>query len=471
VEKSSFEILGVTLVSSDDEIRSAYRKLAIRFHPDKNQDDPTAADAFRQIVAAYESIRDEESRKKYNNACSDSQNRSNAESVNVQVKSQFDLADALRTFMGSMRYDTILRESFEAKRGVPGCGSNVSSTVQLTLHEIVLGVQKTITCNHLKVCSTCKGTGSSDPHFRMVTCKQCGGHGIVRVAGQDETIVCPVCKGTAKEIVNPCAQCNGSGQVSGESTVTVRFPQGIGEGNVVTMSGKGNAGFRGAGAGDLLVYIEEIADPQFSRQGYDLETDVTIPVLTAILGGRTMALTLDGETVSLRIPAGTQPETLFALKSYGLPVYRGVGRGNLYVRVHVAIPEKLTEREKQCYESLAFCIADTEQKENYDKLIRKWLIRQKDDVWIINGGNGAFNNNVFEHPDVVKLLEMKRVKIAVDLSSVNLVHSLAIGLWIKIWKKLQSCGGEFFIINPNPDVMNVLADMNMDSIFKIVNDS
>jgi molecular chaperone DnaJ len=470
VEKTSYDILGVAQFASDDEIRGAYRKLAIQFHPDKNPDDATAADTFRQIVAAYESIRDEESRKKYDDKRNASQSKSDTTINKTQEKSHFDLADALRSFMGSMRYDTILRDSFEANRNLPDSGSNVRITVPLTLREIALGVQKTITYAHTKICNSCNGTGASDNQSKIITCRQCGGHGIVRIAGQNDKIVCLLCKGTAKEITNPCLQCKGTGQISGESTLTVRFPQGIGEGNILTFAGKGNSGFRGGTAGDLLVYIDEIADPQFRRQGYDLETDATIPVLTAILGGRTMALTLDGETVSLRIPEGTQPETLFALKFCGLPVYKGTGRGNLYVRVHVVIPDKLTDQERLCYESMTYRDTDTEKNGNNDTMPGSWKVREKDGSWRINGGDGKFNDAIFDHPEVARILECKEVKVGIDLSNVNLVHSLAIGLWIKIWKKLQVNGSEFFIVNPNPDVMNVLADMNMDSIFKIVNE-
>lgn len=469
--RSSYEILGIARDVSDEEIKSTYRKLAVRFHPDKNPGDASAADRFREITAAYETVKDTERRAAYDTACASPASAPAAAGSRAAGSGTgaFDLSEALKCFMSNLRADTSLRDSFEGGNQDPARGENKRVSIPLTLHDVSVGSQKTIKVRHLKTCTACTGQGAAGARAAFSPCRQCGGHGIVRIAGRTDTVACPRCQGSTREILNACPSCAGYGRVPGESTVSVKFSAGIGEGNFLCLPGMGDAGFRGGPAGDLMAYVEEVADTQFRRRGCDLETDATIPMLTAVLGGRCMVLTLAGETMSIRIPAGTQPESLFNLKGHGLPLYMSASQGNLFVRVHVRIPEQLSAEEKTLYETLARSNGDRDRvgSRSTDVDDGNWLIRESGSAWLINGGRDDFDDAVFDTPEVVKLLAGNGMKIGIDLRRVRIVQSMTIGRWMRVWKDVQRTNSTLFLLGPNSTVRGVLSDMNINAVFPV----
>ncbi len=235
------------------------------------------------------------------------------------------------------------------------------------------------------------------------------------------------------------------------------------------LAGMGDAGFRGASAGDMMVYVEEIPEAQFRRRGCDLETDATIPLLTAVLGGRCMALTLGGETISVRIPAGTQPESLFSLKGHGLPRYQGQELGSLFVRIHVRVPEPLLPEERELFEALARVHSDRERvgRRSTDIDDGSWVVRESGSAWLINGGTDEFDDAVFDTPQVQELLSRPACTIGIDLRRVRIVQSMTIGRWMRLWKDLQRNKSRLFLLGPNSTVRGVLSDMNINAVFPV----
>lgn len=469
-QKTAYVILGVAQTASDDEIKSAYRKLAVALHPDKNPGDTAASSRFCEVTEAYEKVRDPVKRSAYDltlvNKSPGQPEGNNAHAGTA--KTGFDMADALREFMANFRSDTVLRDSFEATGDDPSFGGNIKMSIALTLKESALGVQKTIEVQHLATCKACVGSGRGNGKSSLVKCLKCNGHGILRVAGAGEIITCPQCKGTKQDMLHPCQSCSGSGRVPEVKKVPVLFPAGIGEGNFITLSGFGNAGIRNGKAGDLVVSIEEIPDAQFKRLGYDLETEVTISVLTAILGGKCMLLTLEGETVSLQIPPGTQPETLFGLKELGLPRYQASSRGSLYAKIHVKIPNKLLPNEKELYESLAQIKKGDTEKEQLSRDSENWLLREINGVWFVNAGKRKFDHHIFDLPEVRQVLSEKDRQVALDLRQIEFIASMDIGIWIKAGKALQKNGGKMFLVAPQKTVLEVIRETRIDAIFPII---
>jgi molecular chaperone DnaJ len=466
---NAYEILGLTNSTTDEAIRSSYRKLALQYHPDKNRGDISSAEKFLHITAAYDKIKDSVHRKVYDESLlKDTVSKQNGNRTNTTTeKKSFDIADALREFMATIRSDTALRNAFD-ESAIDVCkGANCRITVGLSLRDVSLGVKKTIVVNHLKKCSFCNGTGSHDSTAVLVLCSTCNGHGMVRVAGKGETVSCPQCYGSGKKVQNACTSCNGSGRKSGSFNTVVEFPKGIGEGNFITVSGFGDAGLHGGKPGDLLVYVEDIPDLQFKRLGYDLETNVTIAALTAILGGQCLVISLEGETLSVQIPPGTQPESIFSIKDRGLPQSYGHGRGNLYVCIHIHIPDALSAIERSIYESLLVVSTSNKQPPLKSKETDTWIIRDEGEMVLINAGVGKFTQKIFERPEVAELISKKDVLVGLYLHDITIVDSMDIGFWIKFGRVLQKNGGAFYLVDPCESIEDIITTTSIDDLFPI----
>ncbi len=362
-KRDYYEVLGVSKGASDDEIKRAYRKLAVKYHPDKNPDNKEAEEKFREATEAYEILKDKEKRARYDQFGHAAFETAGAGAGYGGFGAQgFDISDALRAFMNDFGGDSFFSELFGGRAGRtrrrtgPPRGDDLQIRLPLTLAEIATGVKKTLKVKRRDTCSECKGTGSRSG--RPSPCVQCGGAGRVRqvipsfFGQQIVESVCPRCGGSGQIVNDPCHRCGGDGRQQIETTVSVEIPPGVSEGNYLTVPGKGDIGPYGGPPGDLIVLVQEKSDPVFQRHGIDVVCDVDVTFSEAALGIEKTLPSLEGR-VKLKIPAGTQSEKVFRLRSKGLPQLRGTRRGDQLVVVHVVTPQKLSREQRELFERLA----------------------------------------------------------------------------------------------------------------------
>ena len=349
-----YSLLGISREASDAEIKKAYRKLAMEFHPDRNPS-PQAEAKFKEITEAYEVLRDPQKRAMY-----DRYGKAGLSGAGGGYGfHHVDLSEALNIFMrdfGAMGgFESLFggrRSRSEERRG-----QDIRVTVRLTLSEVALGAKKTVKLKSLERCQTCEGTGAK-PGTQPTTCSTCNGSGEVRRAtrsmfGQFISVApCPTCGGEGRVISQPCEVCRGEGRVRGERSVTVDIPAGVSTNNYLTLRGQGAAGPRNGPNGDLLVMLDIKEDERFERQGDDLVFDLPVSFSQAALGGDHEVPTPYGKE-QLRIPPGTQPETVLRIRGKGLPILGQDGKGDLLVRVRVWTPEHLSEEQERLFRELA----------------------------------------------------------------------------------------------------------------------
>lgn len=352
-KRDYYEVLGVSKNASADEIKKAYRKKAIQFHPDKNPGDKQAEENFKEAAEAYDVLSDPQKRQRYDQFGH----------AGVGGASQAG------GFGGGMSMDDIFSQfgdifgghfggfggfgGFGSSRGGRRVnrGSDLRVKVKLNLKEISTGVEKKIKVKKYVTCSHCHGSGA-DGSDGTHTCDTCKGSGVVtRVAntilGQMQTqVACPTCGGEGKVIVKKCPECNGEGIVRDEEIITINIPAGVAEGMQLSMNGKGNAARHGGINGDLLILIEEEAHPELIRDENDLLYNLLLSVPQAALGATVEVPTIDGKA-KLKIEPGTQPGKVLRLRNKGLPSINSYGTGDLLINVSVYIPEKLSASEKE----------------------------------------------------------------------------------------------------------------------------
>jgi molecular chaperone DnaJ len=359
-----YQLLGVARDASDTDIKKAYRKLAMEHHPDRNRS-PDAEARFKEIAEAYEVLRDPQKRAAY-----DRYGR-----AGVGAGGGFhhvDLTEALEIFMrdfGGLSGLSGLESLFGGGRAQAESrrGQDIRVTVKLTIAEVANGVKKTVKLKTLERCSTCSGSGAK-PGTKPSSCTTCGGSGEVRRAarsmfGQFVSVSpCPTCAGEGQVIADPCELCRGDGRLRGDRSVTVEIPPGVSANNYVTLRGQGAAGPRNGPNGDLLVMLEIKRDERFERQGNDLVHDLPLSFSQAALGGEFEVPTPHGDE-RIRVPAGTQTNTVLRLKGKGLPALGQSSVGDLLIRVHVWTPEKLTPEQERLLRELATVEGDPPKRE------------------------------------------------------------------------------------------------------------
>ena len=350
-----YALLGISRDASEADVKKAYRKLAMEYHPDRNSS-PEAEARFKEITEAYEVLRDPQKRSVYDRYGKAGLGANSGAGGFHHV----DLGEALNIFMrdfGAMGGFESLFGGGRRSRSDERRGQDIRVTVRLTLNEVALGVKKTVKLKSLERCTTCDGSGAK-PGSRSSTCGTCNGSGEVRRAtrsmfGQFISVApCPTCGGQGTVIQTPCEVCRGEGRLRGERTVTVDVPAGVSANNYLTLRGQGAAGQRNGPSGDLLVMLDIKEDERFERQGDDLIYDLPLSFSQAALGGEYEVPTPYGNE-ELRIPPGTQPETVLRLRGRGLPILGQDSKGDLLVRVHVWTPERLTDEQERLFRELA----------------------------------------------------------------------------------------------------------------------
>ncbi len=351
-KRDYYEVLGVARDSSVADIKKAYRKLALSYHPDRSKD-PEAEQKFKEVSEAYSVLSDEQKRAQYDSFGHAGPQNMGGPSAGGQ---DFDPFDLFRSFFSQGGGGVGFEELFRGGRQGPERGRDVQLTLPLTLEEIALGVEKRLKIKIQTPCATCGGSGAAD-NTKPEACPVCHGQGRVRqmtrsFLGMIENIVmCQNCHGEGKVVRNPCRICHGTGLEKGETTVVIKVPAGVEEGNYIRLRGQGNHGPRGAARGDIVVVLKEIEHDQFERQGDDILLAFAIPIPLAALGGELRVPTLGGE-VNLKVPAGTQSGTTLRLRGQGVPG-RGGRKGDQLVRVHLYTPQTLGAEARTLFEKLA----------------------------------------------------------------------------------------------------------------------
>lgn len=350
-----YDVLEVPRTASDDEIKRAYRKLAMRWHPDRNNGSKEAEERFKALTEAYDVLRDPQKRAVY-----DRYGEQGLRGASAGAGfHHFDLSEALNVFMRDFGFGGSFGTIFDDARegGSARTGADVKITVQLTLAEAASGVDRTVLLKLLDPCDRCGGQGA-EPGSQAQVCPSCGGAGEVRRAqrsffGQFITVApCPTCKGEGSVIASPCKKCRGDGRVRADREINVHVPAGVATGQYMSLRGVGNAGARGGPRGDVHVVFEVADDPRFERDGEDLYTEVLATYPQLVFGADVNVPTVTGSVV-LSIPPGTQSGQVFHLRGRGLPRVNTAGTGDLHVRVQLWTPERLTEREEELIRALA----------------------------------------------------------------------------------------------------------------------
>ncbi len=364
-KRDYYEVLGVERGATKDQIKDSYRKLAMQYHPDRNKA-PEAEEKFKEISEAYAVLSDDQKRQQY-----DTLGHAGFDQRYTQedIFRGADFGDIFRDLGGG--FSDIFRMFFGGGGFGGGFGERENRgqdllfELSITLEEAARGTQKEIEVPRTEKCDVCGGSGAA-PGTSPKVCSRCGGQGRIQTMRRSafgtfvQVTPCPVCRGKGQIIDKPCSNCRGSGLVKKRRKITVTIPVGIDEGYQLRLRGEGDMAGNNGEPGDLYVLVHIQPHEQFERDGDDLHHIAMITYPQAALGAEVQIPTLDGPT-TLRIPAGTQPGSVFRLRGRGMPRFRGYGRGDLIVRVGVSVPEKLTSNQKALLEQLAAELGESPQ--------------------------------------------------------------------------------------------------------------
>ena len=352
-KRDYYEVLGIARNASGEDVKRAYRKLAVKFHPDKNPDDTRAEEKFKELGEAYDVLMDEEKRAAYDRYG----HAAFSQGMGGRGGGFHDPFDIFREVFGGGAgggiFETFFGGGASTDREGRQRGSDLRYDMQITLEEAAFGVEKEIEVRKLDACDKCKGTGA-EAGSRAVTCPSCHGRGqVISSRGFFQVSqTCPRCRGVGEIIEKPCRVCGGEGRIEKTSRIKLKVPAGIADGARLRSSRNGEAGIRGGAQGDLYVVIHVKEHPIFQRDEDNLYCEVPIPFSTAALGGEIPVPTLDGKA-SLKVPAGTQSGQIFKLRGKGISNVNGRGRGDLVARLLVEVPTRLNAEQRQKLEEFA----------------------------------------------------------------------------------------------------------------------
>jgi len=359
-KRDYYEVLGVNKDASEDEIKKAYRKLAMKFHPDRNPDNPKAEEQFKEAKEAYEVLTDGNKRAAY-----DHYGHAGVDPASAGAGAGFGgFSDA---------FGDIFSDIFGGGRSRSNVfrGADLRYNLEITLEDAARGTESRIRIPALEECETCKGTGAK-PGTQPTTCPTCSGHGQVRMQQGFFSIqqTCPRCHGTGKIVANPCQPCSGSGRIKKHKTLSVKIPAGVDEGDRIRLSGEGEAGVNGGPAGDLYVVVHIRPHAVFTRDHNDLHCEMPISFTIAALGGEIEIPTLDGYA-KIRVPAETQTGKVFRLRGKGIKGVRSSTHGDLLCHVVVETPVNLTARQKEILQE--FESISGKDTERHNPRAKSWM--------------------------------------------------------------------------------------------------
>lgn len=357
-KRDFYEILGVDRSSGADEIKKAYRKIAIKFHPDKNPDDPTAEDKFKEAAEAYEVLSNPEKKERYDRFGHQGVGNGGFGGGGMNMDDIFSQFGDIFGGGGGSPFESFFGGGGRGQGSRTRKGPNLRIKLKLTLDEIANGVEKKIKVKRYVTCNTCSGNGSKNG-VSQTTCSTCNGTGQMRkvvntMLGQMvSTSTCPTCNGEGKTMIERCNVCGGEGRVMQEEVIPINIPAGVGDGMQLSMSGKGNVPVRGGIPGDLLIVIEEEEHELLKRDGNNVVFDLYINFVDAALGTSIEVPTIEGK-VKIKIEPGTQSGKILRLRGKGIKEINGYNKGDQLIHVNIWTPKQLSKDEKEILEGLKF---------------------------------------------------------------------------------------------------------------------
>jgi molecular chaperone DnaJ len=345
-KRDYYDVLGINKSASPEDIKSAYRKLAVKYHPDKNPGNKTAEDKFKEASEAYGILSDKSKKENYDNFGHAAFENGGGGQGGFGGFGGSDFSDIFEDFFGG--FGGGRRGN---KRNSNNRGSDLRYDLSITLEEAYSGKKQNIQFSSSDKCETCKGNGSK-PGFSADRCTYCGGNGKVRSNQGFFTVqqTCPQCSGSGEEITNPCSDCGGNGIKQTSKKISVTIPKGVDDGTRIRLAGKGEAGSRGGANGDLYLFINVKSHELFKRSDENLFFEFPISIADAALGTTIEIPTIDGGKAKIKIPDGTQSGKQFRLKGKGMPYMRGSGTGDLYVQINTEVPISLNREQKELLE-------------------------------------------------------------------------------------------------------------------------
>ena len=374
-KRDYYEVLGVDRQANDQQIKSAYRKLALKHHPDRNPGDKHAEELFKEAAEAYAVLADAQKRSLYDRFGHAGVGGPGGAGFDPTIFADFsDIFSGLGDVFG---FGDLFGS--RRRRGGPQRGADLRYDLEITFEESAQGAETTIQIPREETCETCSGTGAS-PGTSAETCSQCRGSGQLRYQQGFLTVArpCHNCRGTGRTITKPCQTCRGAGRVARERALTVKIPAGIATGQRLRLYGEGEHGSAGGPPGDLYVVVHVQEHPFFHREGDDLYCELSVPFHTMALGGHVKVPTLNGRD-ELHVPAGTQPGARFKLRGKGMPNVSGRGHGDLHIIAGVAVPQKVTKEQRRIIEELARTMpAEKPDADGSDSADKPFFERVKD---------------------------------------------------------------------------------------------
>ena len=371
-KRDYYDVLGVTKSASPEELKSAYRKLAVKYHPDKNPGDKTAEDKFKEASEAYGVLSDKSKKENYDNfghAAFENGGGGKGGFGGFGGFSGADFSDIFEDFFGDFGGG---RRS--SRRSSNNRGSDLRYDLSITLEEAYTGKKQNIQFSSSEKCNSCKGSGSK-AGYSPDRCTYCGGNGRVRTNQGFFTVqqTCPQCAGSGEEITNPCSDCNGQGNKQTSKKLSVTIPKGVDDGTRIRLAGKGEAGTRGGATGDLYIFVNIKSHELFKRSDVNLFFEFPISIADAALGTTIEIPTIDGKKAKIKIPDGTQSGKQFRLKGKGMPFMRRGDFGDLYVQVKTEVPVSLNKEQKELLEKFRKI-----ENERSNPSIKKFFQKAKD---------------------------------------------------------------------------------------------
>ena len=346
-KRDYYNVLGVQKNSSPEQIKAAYRKLAVKHHPDKNSGNKSSEEKFKEASEAYHVLSDQERKQNYDNfGHAAFENGGRGGFGNFDFSGSF--SDIFEDFFSDFSGD---RERGRSRKNSNYRGSDLKYDLSITLEEAFTGKKQNIKFSTTEKCSTCKGNGSKPGHDAG-QCSMCGGNGRIRSNQGFFTVqqTCPQCAGSGEEITNPCNDCNGQGKKQTSKKLSVNIPKGVDDGTRIRLAGKGEAGIKGGSNGDLYLFINVYSHELFKRSDENLFFEFPISIADAALGTSLEIPTIDGGKAKIKIPDGTQSGKQFRLRGKGMPYMRGSGNGDLYVQINTEVPISLNKEQKELLE-------------------------------------------------------------------------------------------------------------------------
>src|SRR5579863_1761596 len=369
-KRDYYDVLGVSRTVTEIELKSAYRKLALQFHPDRNPNNPDAEEKFKEVSEAYAVLADTDKRAAYDRYGHAGLGGGSGAAGGIDPTVFQDFSDIFGEFFG---FGDMFGGGGGRRRSRVQRGADLREDLTLEFEEAFFGKETRVSVRRHEACEDCRGSGAA-PGKGPTTCRSCAGRGQVRYQQGFFSIArtCPACQGSGSVITDPCAKCKGEGRILRQRMVEANVPAGVEDGTRIRFSGAGEVGQFGGPAGDLYVVLHVKEHPFFERDGNDLHCVVPISVTQAAMGAEISVPTMEGQH-ALKIPDGTQPGTAFRVKHKGVPVLNGRGRGDLYVQMLVQIPSKLSKRQRELLQEL-----EMTAKVDNQPLLRSLLGKMKD---------------------------------------------------------------------------------------------